>query len=76
MQALLDRDVPHAAAMLRRMSEHLEDYLRGGDEGTRILEQLASMPSMRRGGDAPGPGRPSAETPGASDGPPPEGSAT
>jgi hypothetical protein len=76
MQALLDRDVPHAAAMLRRMSEHLEEYLRGGDEGARILEQLSSMPSMRRGGDAPGPGRPSAETPGASDGGPPEGSTT
>lgn len=51
MQALLDRDVPHAAAMLRRMSEHLEEYLRGGDEGARILEQLSSMPSMRRSGE-------------------------
>ena len=54
MQALLDRDVPHAAAMLRRMSEHLEEYLRGGDEGARILEQLSSMPSMRRSGERDG----------------------
>jgi hypothetical protein len=73
MQALLDRDVPHAAAMLRRMSEHLEDYLRGGDEGARILEQLASMPSMRRSGEASGSGSPPTAPPEASDGGPPDG---
>ena len=50
MQTLLDRDVPRMNAMLKRMTEHLEAYLRGGEETERLLEILGT-PSMKRGGD-------------------------
>lgn len=71
MHTLLDRDVPRANAMLKRMTEHLEAYLRGGDEAERLLEILG-MPSMRRGGEegaedappaAPAPDAPAPGTP-------------
>ena len=58
MHTLLDRDLPRANAMLKRMTEHLEAYLRGGDETERLLEILGTASSMARGGedggDAPG----------------------
>lgn len=63
MGTLIDRDVPRVAAMLRRMSEHLDEYLRGGEEAERIMEILGASGSMRRagqddGGDGPGPDGP------------------
>ena len=48
---MLDRDVPRVNAMLKRMTEHLEAYLRGGDESDRLLEILGTSSNMRRGGD-------------------------
>jgi hypothetical protein len=33
------------------MTEHLESYLRGGDESDRLLEILGTSSNMRRGGD-------------------------
>lgn len=51
MHTLLDRDVPRAGAMLRRMSEHLDEYLRGGDEAERILAILGTAGGMARGGE-------------------------
>ncbi|MFM8697697.1 MAG: hypothetical protein ACKOF7_03335, partial [Phycisphaerales bacterium] len=54
MQTALDRDIPQLAAMMRRMSEHLEDYLRGGPESERILGILGDLSSMARGGEADG----------------------
>lgn len=54
MQTALDRDIPQLAAMMRRMSEHLEDYLRGGPESERILAMLGDVGSMARGGEAEG----------------------
>ena len=54
MQTALDRDIPQLAAMMRRMSEHLEDYLRGGPESERILGILGELSSMARGGESEG----------------------
>ena len=54
MQTALDRDIPQLAAMMRRMSEHLEDYLRGGPESERILGILGDLSGMARGGEAEG----------------------
>jgi hypothetical protein len=51
MHTVLDRDVPRVNAMLKRMTEHLESYLRGGDESERLLEILGTSSNMRRGGD-------------------------
>ena len=51
MHTVLDRDVPRVSAMLKRMTEHLEAYLRGGDESDRLLEILGTSSNMRRGGD-------------------------
>lgn len=51
MHTVLDRDVPRMSAMLKRMTEHLEAYLRGGDESDRLLEILGASSNMRRGGD-------------------------
>ena len=51
MHTVLDRDVPRVNAMLKRMTEHLEAYLRGGDESDRLLEILGTASNMRRGGD-------------------------
>jgi hypothetical protein len=51
MHTVLDRDVPRVNAMLKRMTEHLEAYLRGGDESDRLLEILGASSNMRRGGD-------------------------
>ena len=51
MHTVLDRDVPRVNAMLKRMTEHLEAYLRGGDESDRLLEILGTSSNMRRGGD-------------------------
>jgi hypothetical protein len=40
------------------MSEHLEDYLRGGPESERIMAMLGDLGSMARGGEAePGEGK-------------------
>jgi hypothetical protein len=47
MQTALDRDIPQLAAMMRRMSEHLEDYLRGGPESERILAMIPGSPRWR-----------------------------
>ena len=54
MQTALDRDIPQLAAMMRRMSEHLEDYLRGGPESERILAMLGDLGSVARDGEASG----------------------
>ena len=51
MHTVLDRDVPRVNAMLKRMTEHLEAYLRGGEESDRLLEILGTSSNMRRGGD-------------------------
>jgi hypothetical protein len=51
MHTVLDRDVPRVNAMLKRMTEHLEAYLRGGDESDRLLEILGASSNMSRGGD-------------------------
>lgn len=51
MGTLLDRDSPRVLAMLRRMTEHLEEYLRSTpEEGERLL-QILGVVSIRRGGD-------------------------
>jgi hypothetical protein len=51
MHVMLDRDVPRINAMLKRMTEHLEEYLRGGQESEQLLEILGTSANMRRGGD-------------------------
>ncbi|RLS27250.1 MAG: hypothetical protein DWH75_01685 [Planctomycetota bacterium] len=51
MHTVLDRDVPRMSAMLKRMTEHLEAYLRGGEESDRLLEILGASSNMSRGGD-------------------------
>ena len=51
MHTLLDRDVPRMNAMMRRMTEHLDAYLRGGEEPERLLEILGNATSMARGGE-------------------------
>ena len=51
MHTVLVRDVPRVNAMLKRMTEHLEAYLRGGDESDRLMEILGTSSNMRRGGD-------------------------
>ena len=59
MHTLLDRDVPRMNAMMKRMTEHLDAYLRGGDEPERLREILGTA-SMARGGeeaDGAAPGR-------------------
>ena len=52
MQAMLDRDVPQLAGALRRMSEHLAEYLRGPEGTAEMLQLLGESPSggMARGG--------------------------
>ena len=52
MHVLLDREVPRMNAMMRRMEEHLDDYLRGGEERDRLLEMLGQPAGMARGGEA------------------------
>ena len=51
MHVMLDRDVPRINAMLKRMTEHLEEYLRGGQESEQLLEILGTSANMRRGGE-------------------------
>ena len=51
MHTLLDRDVPRMNAMMKRMTEHLDAYLRGGEEPERLLEILGNASSMARGGE-------------------------
>lgn len=51
MHTLLDRDIPRVNAMLKRMTEHLEEYLRGGSEETERLLEILGTPSMKRGGE-------------------------
>jgi len=51
MHVMLDRDVPRINAMLKRMTEHLEEYLRGGEEPERLLEILGTAACMRRAGE-------------------------
>ncbi|MFO0963158.1 MAG: hypothetical protein U0625_09670 [Phycisphaerales bacterium] len=51
MHTILDRDVPRVNAMLRRMTEHLEEYLRGSQDETRQLLEILGMASIKRGGE-------------------------
>ena len=51
MHVMLDRDVPRINAMLKRMTEHLEEYLRGGEESEQLLEILGTAAGMRRAGE-------------------------
>jgi len=51
MHVMLDRDVPRINAMLKRMTEHLEEYLRGGQESEQLMEILGTASSIRRAGD-------------------------
>lgn len=51
MHVMIDRDVPRINAMLKRMTEHLEEYLRGGQESEQLLEILGTASSMRRAGE-------------------------
>lgn len=51
MHVLLDREVPRMNSLMRRMEEHLDEYLRGGEERERLLEMLGTAASMARGGD-------------------------
>ena len=51
MHVMLDRDVPRINAMLKRMTEHLEEYLRGGQEAEQLLEILGTASSIRRAGE-------------------------
>jgi hypothetical protein len=51
MHVMLERDVPRINAMLKRMTEHLEEYLRGGEESEQLLEILGTAAGMRRAGD-------------------------
>jgi len=51
MHVMLDRDVPRINAMLKRMTEHLEEYLRGGQESEQLMEILGTSANMRRGGE-------------------------
>lgn len=40
LRTAVDRDVPRAIALLRHLSEHLEEYARGGEERERILAAM------------------------------------
>ena len=51
MHVMLDRDVPRINAMLKRMTEHLEEYLRGREESEQLLEILGTAAGMRRAGE-------------------------
>jgi hypothetical protein len=55
---VVDRDVPVACETLRRMGDHLEEYLRGGDEHERVLRMLFGEVPPAAGGrpDLPAPG--------------------
>lgn len=52
MATLLDRDAPRVLAMLRRMTEHLEEYLRASPGETEALLEILGVSSVARGGDA------------------------
>ncbi len=51
MGTLLDRDSPRILAMLRRMTEHLEEYLRSSPDETERLMEILGVTSMKRGGE-------------------------
>jgi hypothetical protein len=51
MATMLDRDAPRIKAMLRRMTEHLEEYLKAMPGETEQLLAILGEASMRRGGD-------------------------
>lgn len=51
MAAVLDRDGPAILAMLRRMTEHLEEYLRSSPEETEQLLHILGVASIRRSGE-------------------------
>ena len=40
LRTVADRDVPRACETLRRMGDHLDEYLRGGEEHRRVLQLL------------------------------------
>jgi hypothetical protein len=42
LQTALDRDIPRAAALLRHLAAHLEEYARGGDDRDRLLAMLVA----------------------------------
>ena len=67
MHVMLDRDVPRINAMLKRMTEHLEEYLRGGQESEQLMEILGTASSMRRAGDDEAPAESKAHPAGSSD---------
>jgi hypothetical protein len=67
MHVMLDRDVPRINAMLKRMTEHLEEYLRGGQESEQLMEILGTASSMRRAGDDEAPAESKANPAGSSD---------
>jgi len=67
MHVMLDRDVPRINAMLKRMTEHLEEYLRGGQESEQLMESLGTASSMSRAGDDEAPAESKAHPAGSSD---------
>jgi len=52
MATLLDRDGPRILAMLHRMTEHLEEYLRSSPEETERLLDILGVTSVKRAGEA------------------------
>lgn len=70
MATTLDRDVPRIQAMMRRMTEHLEEYLRGTPEETERLMDILGLGSVRRSGEeagaTPPDSAPPADTPASS----------
>lgn len=54
MATTLDRDVPRVQAMMRRMTEHLEEYLRGAPEESERLMEILGLGSVRRSGEEAG----------------------
>lgn len=52
LRTTLDRDLPRAIALLRHLAEHLEEYLRGGNDRDRILSMLLGSGPAVASGDA------------------------
>jgi len=69
MQAMLDRDIPQLAGAMRRMTEHLAEYLRGPEGAAEMLRLLGESPSgaMVRGGSEGGPEPSGSEAPEATE---------
>lgn len=51
MATVLDRDLPNVIAMLRRMAEHLEEYLRSSPEESERLLDILGVSSIKRSGE-------------------------